>query len=74
LKSLNHNFSIEEVGHSTLGRSINLVKWGKGPKKVFLWSQMHGDEATATMALFDLMNFFELDGEFKEINELLNKK
>jgi hypothetical protein len=74
LKSLNHNFSVEEVGNSTLGRSINLIKWGKGPNKVFLWSQMHGDEATATMALFDLMNFFELDGEFKEINELLNKK
>jgi hypothetical protein len=74
LKSLNHNFSIEEVGHSTLGRSINLVKWGKGPKKVFLWSQMHGDEATATMALFDLINLLELNGEFKEINELLNKK
>ena len=74
LKSLNHNFSIEEVGHSTLGRSINLVKWGKGPKKVFLWSQMHGDEATATMALFDLMNLLELNGEFKEINELLNRK
>jgi hypothetical protein len=74
LKSLNHNFSVEEVGHSTLGRSINLIKWGKGPKKVFLWSQMHGDEATATMALFDLMNFLELEGGFKEINELLNKK
>lgn len=74
LKSLNHNFSIEEVGQSTLGRSINLVKWGKGPKKVFLWSQMHGDEATATMAIFDLMNLLELNGEFKEINELLNKK
>jgi hypothetical protein len=74
LKSLNHNFSIEEVGHSTLGRSINLVKWGKGPKKVFLWSQMHGDEATATMALFDLINLLELNGEFKEINELINKK
>jgi hypothetical protein len=74
LKSLNHNFSIEEVGHSTLGRSINLIKWGKGPIKVFLWSQMHGDEATATMALFDLMNLLELNGEFKEINELLDKK
>jgi hypothetical protein len=35
---------------------------------------MHGDEATATMALFDLMNLLELNGEFKEINELLNKK
>jgi hypothetical protein len=74
LKSLSNNFIIEEVGHSTLGRSINLVKWGKGNKKVFLWSQMHGDEATASMSLFDLMNFLELKEEFKEIRNLLAEK
>lgn len=74
LKSLSNNFIIEEVGHSTLGRSINLVKWGKGNKKVFLWSQMHGDEATASMSLFDLMNFLELKEEFKEIRNSLAEK
>lgn len=74
LKSLNHNFSLEVVGTSTLGRSINLVKWGNGPKKVFLWSQMHGDEATATMALFDLMNLLKQNEGFKEIVEILNTK
>jgi len=74
LKSLNNNFSVEEVGHSTLGRSINLVKWGHGQKKIFLWSQMHGDEATATMALFDLMNLLELGGAFKiTVNSLAKK-
>lgn len=74
LKSLNHNFSLEVVGTSTLGRSINLVKWGNGPKKVFLWSQMHGNEATATMALFDLMNLLKQNEGFKEIVEILNTK
>lgn len=74
LNSLNHNFTIEKIGKSTLGRSINLVKWGNGPTKVFLWSQMHGDEATATMALFDLMKFLELNNEFKEIRDILNAK
>lgn len=28
-----------------------------------LWSQMHGDEATGTMALFDLVNFLQQDNE-----------
>lgn len=45
------------AGTSFQGRSINLVKWGNGPVKVFLWSQMHGDEATGTIALFDLFNY-----------------
>jgi hypothetical protein len=27
--------------------------------KVLLWSQMHGDESTATMALLDVLNFFK---------------
>lgn len=74
LKSLPNSFIVEEIGQSTLGRSINLVKWGKGKTKIFLWSQMHGDEATASMSLFDLMNFLELKEEFKEIRNLLAEK
>jgi hypothetical protein len=35
---------------------------------------MHGDEATASMSLFDLMNFLELKEEFKEIRNLLAEK
>ncbi|SKB36586.1 M14 family zinc carboxypeptidase [Daejeonella lutea] len=50
-------FEIREVGTSVEGRSLNLIKCGGGTAKVFLWSQMHGNEATATMALMDLFNF-----------------
>ena len=59
LESLKPNplFSIKEVGKSFEGRSINLINLGNGPIKVFLWSQMHGNEPTATMALMDLLNF-----------------
>jgi hypothetical protein len=32
---------------------------GNGKKKVLLWTQMHGDEPTATMASFDMFNFLE---------------
>lgn len=73
LKSLNHQFQVEKIGNSTLGRSINLIKWGIGSKKIFLWSQMHGDEATATMALFDLMKLLSNVDKFSPIIELLHK-
>jgi hypothetical protein len=66
-------FSIEEAGLSTMGRSIHLIKWGNGPCKVFLWSQMHGNEATATMALIDLLNFLSQNRLYKEIIDSLDK-
>ncbi|MEP6787044.1 MAG: M14 family zinc carboxypeptidase [Acidobacteriota bacterium] len=46
--------SINEVGRSNANREIYQVEWGKGPLKVFMWSQMHGDEPTATSALVDM--------------------
>ncbi len=58
LAALPSSFSITELGRSVKDKSINLVTWGNGPTKVMLWSQMHGDEATGTMALFDLFNFY----------------
>lgn len=50
-------FKVQEMGQSYQGRPIYLVSIGKGMKSVLLWSQMHGDEATATMALFDIFNY-----------------
>ncbi|HSD66490.1 MAG TPA: M14 family zinc carboxypeptidase, partial [Vicinamibacteria bacterium] len=46
--------ALEEVGRSVQGRSIHLLALGTGPRKVLLWSQMHGDEPSATPALLDL--------------------
>jgi hypothetical protein len=51
-------FEVEQVGESVEGRSINHVRVGTGPFRVLLWSQMHGDESTATSALFDLFEYF----------------
>lgn len=47
------------LGTSVENRQIFLYKIGNGKKKVLLWSQMHGDESTATSAFVDLFNFFE---------------
>jgi len=67
-------FSITEIGKSVEGRSINELEYGKGDKKVMLWSQMHGDEPTATMALFDLFNFLEgKDDGFDSVRTLLKE-
>ncbi len=49
--------SMEEVGSSIEGRSINVITVGTGGKKVLLWSQMHGDESTATLAFMDIFSF-----------------
>jgi hypothetical protein len=48
---------VEDAGHSLEGRSIPLVSLGRGPLRVLLWSQMHGDEPTATLALLDMLHY-----------------
>lgn len=67
--------SIAPIGKSFEGRAIYEAVFGKGDKKVMLWSQMHGDEPTATMALFDLFNFLEgKDDGHDPIRNLLSEK
>jgi hypothetical protein len=50
-------FSLEEIGRSVEGRAIYDLSFGRGAFTVLLWSQMHGDEPTATSALFDLFEY-----------------
>ncbi len=50
---------ISEVGRSYENREIYQVEWGKGKLKVLMWSQMHGDEPTATSALIDMLAFLQ---------------
>ena len=64
-------FSISKAGESVQRRSINLIRFGKGKTKVFLWSQMHGDESTATMAIFDILNFISAYDGFNDIRKIL---
>ncbi len=51
-------FRVEEVGRSLHGRPLRTITIGTGRDTVLLWSQMHGDESTATMALADLFRWF----------------
>ncbi|GAA5524420.1 hypothetical protein Maes01_00977 [Microbulbifer aestuariivivens] len=48
---------VEEIAHSYEGRPIVSIAIGEGETRVMMWSQMHGDEPTATPALFDLIAY-----------------
>ena len=50
---------VEEVGRSNANREIYQVQFGTGKTKVFMWSQMHGDEPTATSALMDMFAYLQ---------------
>ena len=62
LKPDPHLFSKETIGHSAEGRGIDCWRWGKGSVKLLIWSQMHGNEPTGTMALADLFGFLNAKG------------
>ncbi|WP_138434067.1 M14 family zinc carboxypeptidase [Winogradskyella algicola] len=55
------------VGHSVEGRPIYFLKFGTGPKRVLIWSQMHGNESTTTKALFDCFNLFLTNNNFPNL-------
>ncbi|NJB69856.1 hypothetical protein GGR42_000318 [Saonia flava] len=61
----NPKFKVQKVGESIEGRSLSLISMGSGKTNVFLWSQMHGDEPTATQAIFDILNFLD-SPDFKD--------
>lgn len=65
--------TLKQVGTSIEGRELFALSIGSGDIDVLLWSQMHGDESTATMAIFDLFNFFLSDTFAAEKQQLLQQ-
>ena len=65
------NFKVTKVGESIEGKPLQLISVGEGDVDVFLWSQMHGDESTATMAIFDILNFLDSEAFLEEKEEML---
>ncbi|MFP4094576.1 MAG: M14 family zinc carboxypeptidase [Cyclobacteriaceae bacterium] len=62
-------FEVTQLGTSIEGRPIYDVSLGTGETQVLMWSQMHGNEPTATMAGLDLFNFFAADDKFNELRQ-----
>lgn len=58
IKKYENICSIVPVGTSIENRKIFKIQWGSGTFKVFIWSQMHGNETTGTKAMFDILHFF----------------
>ena len=72
LGELPNIFKTELLGHSVLGRPIKSVTIGTGKTRILLWSQMHGDESTATRVLFDVFEFFKQPtAAFKSLRDLI---
>lgn len=73
LKKHRLNFKIDTIGSSVLDEPIFAITIGKGPKKILMWSQMHGNESTTTKAIFDLCNVFAYQSNSNDIKNILDK-
>jgi hypothetical protein len=67
-------FTVKKAGESAERRDVYLISIGNGDKKIFCWSQMHGDEPTATAALFDIFNFFLNENHYTDLKSYLFDK
>lgn len=65
-------FIFTEIGKSFEGRVLKNITWGKGRIKVLLWSQMHGNEPTASLAFLDLWNFLTAEDQYNDLRNMLS--
>lgn len=63
IEPLLEKIPVEIIGQSVLGKPIYKYTIGTGKIRVFMWSQMHGNESTTTKALFDFFNVIHSDKE-----------
>ncbi len=67
-------FTQNKLGLSYNGIPINSIRIGIGKIKILLWSQMHGDESTATKSIFDVLKYFKANYDTdKSLKNLLEK-
>jgi hypothetical protein len=66
-------FMQRTAGTSSEGRPIRLLSLGSGPTPVLLWSQMHGDEPTATRALLDIFSIVRRERDHEIIRTILSQ-
>lgn len=60
----------EIAGYSMEGRPVHRLTWGDGPIRILMWSQMHGNEPTATLALLDLWSLLHTRSDHPDIGQL----
>lgn len=62
---------VSVVGYSYEGRPIYQLSLGSGAVKVLAWSQMHGNESNATLAMLDLLHSWRFQQE--QMDEIFSK-
>ena len=63
------NFNVSNIGKSEFEKEVYKISIGNGPIKIMAWSQMHGNEATGTLALLELLQLLAA----KNLNEVWNE-
>lgn len=63
IEPLLSKFTTSVIGKSVLGKPIYKYEIGSGKTRVFMWSQMHGNESTTTKALFDFFNLIHSNNQ-----------
>ena len=71
LEPLLSKYPNEIIGYSVLENPIYKLQFGTGKTKIFIWSQMHGNESTTTKAVFDFINLLHSNTDFG--NKLLQE-
>ena len=70
LKGFENFQSLQTIGKSVNCLPIYGLKVGNGPIRVLLWSQMHGNESTATRAVLDILDCFNSSKETEILKNL----
>lgn len=69
----NSSFEFKKRGKSFEGRDIYSFSFGHGKTRVLLWTQMHGDESTATGAILDILKMLSNPKDpYKDILQEIN--
>jgi hypothetical protein len=66
IKQLGKGFKVAVEGDSVQQKPIYSIVVGSGKHRVFMWSQMHGNESTTTKAIFDLLNLLKSNTELSD--------
>jgi len=57
-QQIESQIQLQTIGYSVLGVPLSAITLGFGPKRILMWSQMHGNETTTTKALVDFITWF----------------
>ena len=57
LKNFNSNVKRTVLGRSVNGLPVYQLQIGNGDQNILMWSQMHGNETTTTIALLDFISW-----------------